>query len=152
MRRLILVIVLLVLLVAVLGPIILGFGAQAAPPPKADDVSALMQKKLAHAQKLLEGIALADFEKIGEQTRDLQGVAQQAQFMVLKTPQYELYANDFKRALDDIQKGVKAKNIDAATLGYVELTVSCVRCHKHVREVRITKSDRAPDVQLVAQK
>lgn len=153
MRRLILVIVLLVLLVAVLGPIILGFGAQAAPPPpKADDVSALMQKKLTHSQKLLEGIALADFEKISEQTRDLQGVAQQAQFMVLKTPQYELHANDFKRALGDIQKGVKAKNIDAATLGYVELTVSCVRCHKHVREVRITKSDRMPNVQLAAQK
>ena len=38
--------------------------------------------------------------------------------------------------MEDIQKGVAKKNLDAATLGYMDLTMSCVRCHKHVREVR----------------
>jgi hypothetical protein len=141
MRRFMLLIVVIVFLIAVPGPVILGFGVRAAPPPKADDTAAIMQKKLAHAQKLLEGVALADLDKIGEHAKELAILSKQAEFKVLKTPQYELHANEFRRALDDIQRGVKQKNLDAATLGYVDLTMSCVRCHKHVREVRIARND-----------
>ena len=137
MRRLCVLIAVILFMVAVLGPVILGFGVRAAPPPKADDVRALMQKKLACAQKLLEGIALADLDKIGDNAKELSALSQQVQFRVLKTPAYELHANEFRRALEDIQKGVSQKNIDAATLGYMDLTMSCVRCHKHVREVRM---------------
>ena|SRR5215203_7301781 len=140
MRRLILLIVVLVFVVAVLGPLVLGFGVNAAPP-RADDTAALMQKKLTHAQKLLEGIALADLDKVGEHARDLAALSQQVQFRVLKTAQYELHANEFRRALDNVQKGVKQKNLDAATLGYMDLTMSCVRCHTHVREVRMARAD-----------
>ena len=141
MRRLILLIVVIVFLVAVLGPVLLGFGVRAAPPPKADDAAALMQKKLSHAQKLLEGIALGNFEVIGLQAGDLMNVSKRAEFKVFKTAEYELYSNDFRRSLEDIRKGVKQKNLDAATLGYVDMTISCVRCHKHVREVRIAMKD-----------
>jgi hypothetical protein len=141
MRRLCVLIAVILLVVAVLGPVILGFGVRAAPPPRADDVGALMQKKLVHAQKLLEGIALADLDKVGDNAKELSTLSQQVQFMVLKTPAYELHANEFRRALEDIQKGVAKKNLDAATLGYVDMTMSCVRCHKHVREVRIARLD-----------
>jgi hypothetical protein len=140
MRRLILVIVVVVFVVAVFGPLVLGFGVNAAPP-KADDAAVLMQKKLTHAQKLLEGIAIADLDKIGEHARDLSALSKLAEFKVLKTVQYDLHANEFRRALDDIQKAVKQKNLDAATLGYLDLTMSCVRCHKHVREVRVARAD-----------
>jgi hypothetical protein len=52
MRRLILWLVVVVFVVAVLGPVLWGFGVRAALP-KPDDAAALMQKKLAHFQKLL---------------------------------------------------------------------------------------------------
>ena len=141
MRRLCVLIAVILFIVAVLGPVILGFGVRAAPPPKADERHALMQKKLVYSQKLLEGIALADFDKIGDNAKELLALSKQVQFMVLKTPAYELHANEFRRALEDIQKGVSKKNIDAATLGYMDMTMSCVRCHKHVREVRIARLD-----------
>ncbi|HEX4590906.1 MAG TPA: hypothetical protein VH120_13300 [Gemmataceae bacterium] len=141
MRRLILVIVVIVFVVAVLGPVLLGFGVHAAPPPKAEDITALMHKKLVHSQKILEGIALADLDLVGQNATDLVVLSKQVQFKVLKTPQYELHANELRRALEDIQKGVKQQNIDAATLGYMDLTMSCVRCHKHVREVRVARND-----------
>jgi hypothetical protein len=137
MRRLCVLIAVILFVVAVLGPVFLGFGVRAAAPPKADDVAALMHKKLAYSQKLLEGIALADLDKVGENAKELSLVSQQAQFMVLKTPEYERHANEFRRSLEDIQKGVAKKNLDAATLGYMDMTMNCVRCHKHVREVRI---------------
>jgi hypothetical protein len=138
MRRFILVIVIVVFVVAVLGPIILGFGVPAAPP-KADDASALMQKKLTHAQKVLEGIAVADLDKIAEHAKELSELSKQAEFKVLKTAQYDLHANEFRRTLDDMQKATRAKNLDAATLAYMDMTMTCVRCHKHVREVRVAR-------------
>jgi hypothetical protein len=139
MRRLILLIVVIVFLVVALGPMLLGFGVRAAPPAKTDDAAALMKKKLTHAQKLLEGITLADFTVIDQHAGDLAALSKLVQFKVLKTPQYELHANEFRRALEDIQRGVRQKNLDAATLGYMDLTMSCVRCHKHVREVRVAR-------------
>lgn len=139
MRRLILWIVVVVFVVAVFGPLIRGFGVKAAQPKPED--ATIMQKKLTHAQKLLEGIALADLAKIGEHTRQLSQLSKLAEFTVYKTPQYELHANEFRRALEDIQRGVNQKSLDAATLGYMDMTLSCVRCHKHVREVRIGLED-----------
>jgi hypothetical protein len=141
MRRIILFIVVVVFVLAVLGPVLWGFGAKAAPPKPSDDAAAIMAKKLTHAQKLLEGIALADLDKVAEHAKELSALSKQAEFRVLKTAQYDLYANEFRRALDDIQKGVRQKNLDAATLGYVDMTLSCVRCHKHVRETRLTRLD-----------
>ena len=38
------------------------------------------------------------------------------------------------KLLDRIESIAKAKNIDGATLAYVQLTVNCVNCHKYVRE------------------
>jgi hypothetical protein len=144
MRRAILPIVVIVFVVALLGPVLLGVGVKAAQPakqaPKQEakpDAAALMKKKLTHAQKLLEGIALADLTKVGDNAGDLMAISKQVEFQILKTPRYELYTNDFRRALEDIQSGVKQRNLDAATLGYLDLTMSCVRCHKHIREVAI---------------
>jgi hypothetical protein len=137
MRRMILLIVVVVFLVAVLGPVIWGFGAKAAPPKPGDDTAVIMQKKLAHAQKILEGISLEELDKVGEHAKEMMALSKQAEFMVLKTPQYELQVNSFRRALEDMQKGVKDKNLDTAALAYVDMTMSCVKCHKHVRAVRM---------------
>ncbi|HEY1376622.1 MAG TPA: hypothetical protein VGF55_07500 [Gemmataceae bacterium] len=139
MRRVILVIVVVVFVIAVLGPVILGFGVRAAPP-QADDAATLMQKKLANAQKVLEGIAMADLDKVGEHARAMSDLSRQAGFKVFPTAQYEMHAVEFRRALDDMQKGARANNLDAVTLAYVDMTMSCVRCHKHVREVRIGRA------------
>jgi hypothetical protein len=133
----ILLIVVVVFVVAVLGPVIWGFGAKAAPPPPAEDVAVIMQRKLIHAQRVLEGIALGDFDKIGDHAKELMDLSKRAEFGVLKTPQYVLHTNEFRRAVEDMQKGVKTKNLDAAALAYVDMTMSCVKCHKHVREVRM---------------
>jgi hypothetical protein len=105
-------------------------------------VSDLMRKKLTHAQKVLEGIALNDFNKIAEQAGELIEVSKAAEWAVVKTPQYELRSNQFRRAAEEMIEKAKEKNVDGAALSYVELTMSCVKCHKYVREVRMTRLDR----------
>ena len=110
----------------------------------ADDgktLKALMIKKLENSQKVLEGLALGDFEKIGKHADDLIQISKAAEFRVIKTPQYELHSNDFRRNAETLVLMAKGKNLDGAALAYVELTLSCVKCHKHVREVRMARLD-----------
>lgn len=124
-----------ILIVAALVAALLVAGGHGADKAKDEN---LMQKKLAHSQKLLEGIAINDFDKIVRNAEDLISVSKLAEWKVLKTPQYELHSNDFRRTADVIVREAKAKNLDGATLAYVDLTLQCVKCHKYVREVRMT--------------
>jgi len=103
-----------------------------APPDNSKE--AIMRRKLVQAQKLLERLALSDFAKIQSACDELAILRQKAAWMAFKTRDYEVNTNDFQRQIEAIQKAAKDKNIDAATLAYVDMTLTCVRCHKYVRE------------------
>jgi hypothetical protein len=104
------------------------------PQPKAPSV---MQRKLTHAQKMLEGLALNDFPKITAATAGLKECAREASWQVVKTEKYAVYSNDFVRQLERMDDAAKKKNADAAALAYVEITLTCVKCHQYVREERV---------------
>jgi hypothetical protein len=101
----------------------------------------LMQGKLKHSQKVLEGLALADYDEIAKNAEELISISKQAEWKVIKTPQYEMRSNEFRRTADELIKNAEAKNLDAAALSYVELTMTCVKCHKYVRGVRQVRRD-----------
>jgi hypothetical protein len=102
----------------------------------------LMQRKLKAAQNILEGIALNDFDRISQQAQDLINISKEAEWRVLKTPRYELHSNDFRRTAGELVEKARQRNLDGATLAYMDLTMNCVKCHKHVREVRMSRFDR----------
>src|SRR5260370_26539628 len=114
-----------------LGPATLSRADKA--PPRANE---LMKKKLMHSQKVLEGLALNDFDTISKHGEEMLLISKTAEWRVLKTTEYELFSNSFQRSAGDLVKHAKDKNLDAAALSYVELTLTCVKCHKHVREER----------------
>src|SRR5205823_639126 len=93
-------------------------------------------------QKVLEGIVTSDFKLIAKHADELIDLSKQAEWKVLKTPQYEVHSNEFRRSAETLIKNAKDKNLDAAALTYVEMTLTCVRCHKHVREERLTRFDQ----------
>jgi hypothetical protein len=107
-------------------------------------VGDLMQLKLKYAQKVLEGVAVKDFEKIARNAEDLIVLSNEIEWRVLKTPQYQSFSDDFRRNARNLIKHAKDENLDACALDYVDLTLTCVKCHKHVREVRMTALPRPP--------
>jgi hypothetical protein len=115
-------------------------------PKKEADVKELMQQKLKHSQKVLEGVATGNFEEISKHAEELVILSKEAEWKVVKTPRYETYSNDFRRNAEALIQSAKEKNLDAAALAYVDLTLNCVKCHKYVREVRMTRriEDREP--------
>lgn len=103
---------------------------------KGKQVSKLMAEKLANSQKLLEGIAMADFNKIERSAEQLIELTKTEEWLMHKAPRYEMHTNEFRRAAETLVRKAKDKNIDGTTLAFFDMTMSCVRCHQHVREVR----------------
>jgi hypothetical protein len=153
MKRMKLIVAILVLAAGM--PALSGHGQQSKREPRklndaiAKELSELMKRKLENSQKVLEGVAMNDFEKISKHADELIFISKQAEWKVLKTPEYELYSNDFRRNAADLVQKAKDKNLDGAALAYVDLTLTCVKCHKHVRETRKVRLDLPPQPALV---
>ena len=113
-----------------------GFADQ----PKPNDVGALMKLKLKHSQSILAGVAVEDFDLIAKNSQQLALLAQDANWRVFQTPEYRHHSADFQRIADNLTKAAKDRNGDAAALAYVQLTMSCVNCHKYVRGVRMASA------------
>ena len=101
---------------------------------KANDAGAFMQLKLEHSQKVLEGVVLEDFALIKQHAQKLGSLALDENWQVLQTREYRDYSGEFQQIAGRLSKAADEKNLDAAALGYVELTLNCVNCHKHVRD------------------
>jgi hypothetical protein len=138
MKRVISALAILVLAFAWTGPSTSGQG-------KKGGLSELMQKKLKNAQYVLEGIAIADFAKITGSAEELIQLSKTAEWMVFRTPRFEQHTNEFRRAAENLIQKAKDKNVDGAAFAYFELTLSCVRCHQYVRDVR---DARGPDLRV----
>lgn len=119
-----------------------GFAAGKQDDPDSKKTAELMQRKLRESQKVLEAIALGKFDDISNHAEELIEVSKAASFRVLKTPRYELYSEEFQKAAEALVKNANAKNLDAAALSYVEMTLTCVKCHKYVRGEKMAWLDR----------
>jgi hypothetical protein len=103
---------------------------------KSNDVAGLMQLKLRYVQKVLEGVALEDFDEIAKSAEMLGLLTQDEHWQVYQTVEYRQRSAEFQRVSDELAKAAKRQNIDAAALSYLQLTMSCVNCHKHTRSIQ----------------
>jgi hypothetical protein len=141
---------LMVMLVLALGiTAVAGRGDDRKQDPKKPNDSAgkelreLMNLKLENSQKVLEAIATNDFEKIGKHAEALISISKRIEWRVLDTPDYDAYSAGFRRNAMDLVQKAKDKNLDGAALAYVDLTLTCVKCHKYVREARRVRLELA---------
>jgi hypothetical protein len=136
MKRASYVLTLLFLLAAL--PLLSGHGAE-------QKKASVMQKKLQHAQKVLEGLALKDFRKISKNADELLFLSKEQEWKVLSTAGYERYSNDFRRNAQTLIKNAEDEDLDGCARSYTDMILTCVNCHKHVREVRMGQLPRGPN-------
>jgi cytochrome c556 len=97
-----------------------------------------MRQKLEHAQNVLEGLTVEDFTLIANSARRLREVSEDARWRVSPSATYLRISNEFQDVADEMHAKAKQRNLDGATLAYVKLTMTCVKCHKLVREEHLT--------------
>ena len=109
--------------------------ATAAPKPDgSDQTAAFMRAKLTHSQDVLEGLAVEDYDLIAKGAQQLALASQASDWQVLQTEDYIRQSSEFRRACDSLGAAAKAKNLDAAALAWMEVTLKCVQCHRYVRD------------------
>jgi hypothetical protein len=116
----------------------LAFGAmqQNGNQQKVKDASSLdpfMQLKLVHSKDILEGLATEDFEMIAKGAQSLTALSLESSWNVYTTEKYLQQSSDFRQSLKIIKEGAHEKNIDRAALGYLNMTVQCLECHRYLK-------------------
>ena len=122
----------LVLLSGLLLTIVFGTTGSA-QLPRLDE---LMREKLEHSQGLLEAVVLADYETVERLANELVRVSEASMWSPSQEPDYLHYALDFRETAGMLGEEAQADNIDGIALSYVEMTLTCVRCHQHLSRAR----------------
>ena len=100
-----------------------------------------MRDKLELSQRVLEGLATEDYDLIIAKGTRLSAMSKEADWRVFENPDYDQQSVTFRRHVNSLVKAAKDKNLDAATLAYVRVTMSCVDCHKLVRGKLVASAD-----------
>jgi len=104
------------------------------PAVEPDKVAVFMRAKLGHAQNVLEGLAVEDFDLIDRGANDLALASQASSWQVLQTADYARHSEEFRRSCNSLRAAAKARNLDGAALAWMEVTMKCIQCHKYVRD------------------
>jgi cytochrome c556 len=78
---------------------------------------------------------LEDFEAMDRNSKRLQRLSEASNWNVIRTHEYTRHSSEFRLAVDALERAAQEKDLDAAALAYVEMTLKCLQCHKFVRGV-----------------
>lgn len=102
-------------------------GGESHPP------SVWMQQKLKHAQMVFSGMIEGDMPAVESAARNLQLINRLESFVRGKSKDYRMQLRLFRYANEEILKGAGERNMDRVLVGYNQMTISCVACHKQLR-------------------
>jgi len=109
------------------------YGQEKKKPNDETKPSFWMKKKLEYSQDILSGLAMQDFEAIAKNAKLMQALSQIEEFVRGRNEDYQAQLKSFHFANRELIRLSEEENIDGAALAYVQLTLSCVNCHKHLR-------------------
>ncbi len=99
-----------------------------------DKASLWMQLKLGATQKILEGMTRGDYELVEKHAKAMQSVGHLEGWMRSDLPEYKAQLRAFDHANGALVRAAQDRNLDGVTIAYAQLTISCVQCHKVVRD------------------
>ena len=94
-----------------------------------------MKKKLEFSQHILAGLATSDFDRISDAATSMNNLNQIEKWSRRTNAEaYRTQLRVFRFANEELVRQANRKNIDGAALAFSQLTLSCVNCHKVLRE------------------
>ena len=108
--------------------------ARVAGAAESEEPSYWMKKKMEYSEKILAGLAKADFEAIEKNAMSMNGLSQIENWVRANSPAYKSQLATFRSANKSLIRMAQDEDIDGATLAFMQLTQSCVQCHKLIRD------------------
>ncbi|MFQ5731536.1 MAG: hypothetical protein ACE5KM_06245 [Planctomycetaceae bacterium] len=102
-------------------------------------VRRFMRVKLKASESVLEGLVTEDFDKIRKGGETMLVMSKAADWQVIQGPTYAQFSGEFRRSVDRMVKMAKKKQLDSAALGYMHVTMTCINCHKYVKNAKVAQ-------------
>jgi hypothetical protein len=99
----------------------------------------VMHEKLTCAQGILEAVVTSNWTALDRQARALQQLTASPAWAVLASPEYVRYTEAFTRTAQNLVDAARDRDLEAAPLAYVSLTLTCVQCHRYVARARVVQ-------------
>jgi hypothetical protein len=109
-------------------------GASSAQAPR---LNTIMRSKLDHSQNILEAVVTSNWQQLDRESRALAALIKDPAWSALKMPEYARQSQAFARATDDLVEAARLRDLEAASLGFISLSTSCVSCHRYLARARI---------------
>ncbi len=91
-----------------------------------------MDKKLEYSERILEALAKEDYAEIAKNARSMNALTQMERWVRAGVPEYRSQLRIFNNANEQLIRAADNEQLDGAALAFVQLTLSCVNCHKVV--------------------
>jgi hypothetical protein len=113
-----------------------------ARPEKAKEpaLAKFMRAKLNASSHILEGLCTEDYESIQKGAEKLKSMSNEERWRVSNDAVYRQHSAEFRDAVDNILTAAKEKkNLDTAALAWTKTTLSCIECHRWVRNTLVAE-------------
>lgn len=110
-----------------------GLTLTAVQPTEQGPTQNLMKAKRGYAHRLLDAVVAQDFDAVRDEAFRLKAVAETGDWNVLDTTEYVRESQAFIRATERLLDTAKERNGDAVALAYMDVTLSCIHCHRYVK-------------------
>lgn len=99
----------------------------------------VMRQKLTHSQAILGAVVTSDWAMLDRESRALFKATQDPAWIMLTAPEYLRYSDAFMKALNGLILASANKDLDNAAEAQIELTRSCVQCHRYLTRSRLAR-------------
>lgn len=101
------------------------------------ELSTFMRKKLDASNQILEGLVTDDLTMVDEGAEKLLKMSDAERWRASNDMMYMHHSREFRRSVEAMQGKARKKSIDGAALEWIDVTMSCIRCHEWVRDTMI---------------
>jgi hypothetical protein len=104
---------------------------------KADRIARrdFMRAKMMYSSNILQGLTNHDFEAVEESANEIVGLTRAEAWLVVKDEAYQEMSEDLRVAAERLKKSAKEKNVEGSTLRFFDMTIKCIDCHEHIRNL-----------------
>jgi hypothetical protein len=100
-------------------------------------VDRVMQKKLVVTQKILEAVVTSRWSDLEARSRDLEDLTDDPAWRVLTAPEYATHSNRFRLSVHALHDAAAKRDLEATPKAYINVTLSCIECHRYLARSRI---------------
>ncbi|HCS54346.1 hypothetical protein [uncultured Rubinisphaera sp.] len=109
--------------------------------PKGDekdkDLHHFMIAKLKASVDILEGLTTENYPLIKDGATKLNQMSTAEKWRYSNDALYRQFSSEFQRTTQDLIEAADEKNLDKSALKWMDVTVKCIECHRHVRAMLI---------------